>query len=112
MWIFRYRLSVFFPNFRTLVLENTHGARTGNSSDALCLPQLRHLELTDSFVVIAFLLQGILIPSSSSLSIACTDYVDIEEPLDDLTLLRTATSNISPKGVPGEKLLILGRIFF
>jgi hypothetical protein len=84
------------PQLRTLVLENTHGALIANSPNALRLSQLRHLELTNSSVVIAFLLQGILIPSSSSLSITCTDYVDIEEPLDDLTLLRTATSNLSP----------------
>jgi hypothetical protein len=85
------------PQLRTLVLENTHGARIRNSSDPLRLPQLRHLELKNPSNVIAFLLQGILISSSSSsLSITCTDYVDTEEPLDDLTILRAAISNLSP----------------
>jgi hypothetical protein len=86
----------FVPQLRTLVLENTYGARIENSSNVLRLPQLQHVELTNASDVIAFLLQGILIPSSSFLSITCTDYVDIEEPLDDLTLLRTVTSNLSP----------------
>jgi hypothetical protein len=84
------------PQLRTLVLENTHGTRFRNSSDELRLPQLQHLELTNSSDVILSLLQRILIPSSSSLSITCTDYVDIEEPLDDLTLLQIVTSNLSP----------------
>ncbi len=82
----------------TLVLQNTHGAvtRIRNSSDVLHLPQLQHLELTNVSSVIAFILQGILIPSSSFLSITCTDYTDIGEALDDLTLLNTVTSNLSP----------------
>jgi hypothetical protein len=84
------------PQLRTLVLENTHGTRIENSSDVLHLPQLQHVELTNVSDVIAFLLQSILNPSSSFLSITCTDYVDIEEPLDDLTLLHTVTSNLSP----------------
>ena len=84
------------PQLRTLVLENTHGARIKNLSEPLRLPQLRYLELKNASNVIAFILQGILISSSSSLSITCTDYVDIEEPLDDLTLLRATISNLSP----------------
>jgi hypothetical protein len=82
------------PQLRTLVLQNTRGTRI--SSDVLHLPQLQHLELSDVSSVIAFLLRGITIPSSSSLSITCTDYTDIEEPVDDLTILNTVTSNISP----------------
>lgn len=81
------------PQLRTLVLQNTHGTRI--SSDILHLPHLQHLELSNISSVIAFLLRGIIIPSSSSLSITCTDYTDIEEPLDDLTLLNTITSNMS-----------------
>ena len=81
------------PQLRTLVLQNTRGTRI--SSDVLHLPQLQHLELSNVSSVVAFLLRGITIPSSSSLSITCTDYTDIEEPLDDLTLLNTVTSNIS-----------------
>jgi len=83
------------PQLRTLVLQNTRGTR--KSSDvSIHLPQLQHLEITNVSNIIAFLLQSIMIPSSSSLSITCTDYTDIEEPLDDLTLLNTVTSNISP----------------
>jgi hypothetical protein len=82
------------PQLRTLVLQNTRGTRT--SSDVLHLPQLQHLELSNVSSVIAFLLRGMKVPSLSSLSITCTDYTDIEEPLDDLTLLNTITSNISP----------------
>ena len=94
------------PQLRTLVLQNTRGTRI--SSDVTDLPQLQHLELTNASNVIAFLLRGIKIPSSSSLSITCTDYTDIEEPLDDLTLLNTVISNILPafstylEGVLGE----------
>jgi hypothetical protein len=84
------------PQLRTLVLENTYGTLFKNLSDLLRLPELQHFELTNVSDVIAFLLQGILIPPSSSLSITCTDYADIEEPLDDLTLLHTVTSNLSP----------------
>jgi hypothetical protein len=84
------------PQLGTLVLQSTHGTRIRNSSDVLHLPQLQHLELTNVSSVIAFILQGILIPSSSFLSITCTDYTDIEEALDDLTLLNTVTSNLSP----------------
>jgi hypothetical protein len=83
------------PQLRTLVLQNTLGTRI-SSDVSLHLPQLLHLELSNVSSVIAFLLRGIMIPSSSSLSITCTDYADIEEPLDDLTLLNTVTSNISP----------------
>ncbi len=82
------------PQLRTLVLQNTRGTRI--LSDVLHLPQLQHLELSNVSSVIAFLLRGIVIPSSSSLSVTCTDYTDIEEPLDDLTLLNTVTSNLSP----------------
>jgi hypothetical protein len=82
------------PQLRTLVLQNTRGTRI--SSDVLHLPQLQHLELSNVSSVIAFLLQGIIIPTSSSLSITCTDFTDIEEPLDDLPPLNTVTSNISP----------------
>ncbi|KAI0277507.1 hypothetical protein BGY98DRAFT_979252 [Russula aff. rugulosa BPL654] len=81
------------PQLHTLVLQNTRGTRI--SSDVSHLPQLQHLELTNVSSVIAFLLRGITIPSSSSLSITCTDYTDIAEPLDDLTLLNTVTSNMS-----------------
>ena len=86
----------FLPHLRTLVLENTYGTHIENSSKVLRLPQLQQVELTNASDIIAFLLQGILVPSSSFLSITCTDYVDIEEPLDDLALLRTVTSNLSP----------------
>jgi len=82
------------PQLRTLVLQNTRDTRI--SPDVSHLPQLQHLELTNVSSVIAFFLRGIIIPSSSSLSITCTDYTDIDEPLDDLTLLNTVTSNISP----------------
>jgi hypothetical protein len=82
------------PQLRTLILQDTRGTRI--SSDVLHLPQLQHLELTNISSVIAFLLRGIIIPPSSSLSITCTDYTDIEEPLDDLNILNTITSNISP----------------
>jgi hypothetical protein len=81
------------PQLHTLVLQNTRGTRI--SSDVSHLPQLQHLELTNVSSVIAFLLRGITIPSSSSLSITCTDYTDIAEPLDDITLLNTVTSNMS-----------------
>lgn len=96
------------PHLRTLVLENTRGvnvyaaSRTTrgrkNSSDKekLRLPQLQRLELTDLSTVIAFLLQAIQIPTSSSISVTCTDCLESDEPLDDLTLLRTITSNMSP----------------
>ncbi|KAH9997147.1 hypothetical protein BJV74DRAFT_794955 [Russula compacta] len=84
------------PHLRTLLLENIYGSYISHSSDVLSLPQLQHLELTNLSSVIAFLLQGILVPSSSSVSIMCTDYVDLDDPLDDLTLLHTITSNISP----------------
>jgi hypothetical protein len=83
------------PQLRTLVLQNTRSTRI-SSADVSHLPQLQHLQLTNVSSVIAFTLRGIKIPSSSSLSISCTDYTDIEEPLDDLTLLNTVTSNISP----------------
>ena len=82
------------PQLRTLVLQRTRG--THISSDVSHLPQLQHLELSNVSGVIASLLRGIVIPSSSSLSITCTDYADSEEPLDELTLLNTVTSNISP----------------
>lgn len=96
------------PHLRTLVLENTRGVniyearrttrRRKNSSDkeALRLPHLQRLELTDLSTVIAFLLQAIQIPAFSSISVTCTDCLESDEPLDDLTLLRTITSNMSP----------------
>lgn len=82
------------PQLRTLVLQGTRGTRI--SSDVLHLPQLQHLELINVSSVIAFFLREMVIPSSSFLSITCTDYSDIDEPLDELTLLNRATSNISP----------------
>lgn len=82
------------PQLRTLVLQSTRGTRI--SSDVSHLTQLQHLELTNVSSVIAFLFLGIKAPSLSSLSITCTDYTDIEEPLDDSTLLNTVASNISP----------------
>ena len=93
---FPLKILTLLPQLRTLVLQNTRDTRI--SSDVLhsALPQLQHLELTNVSSVIAFLLRGIIVPSSSSLSITCTDYTDIEEPLDDLLLLSTVTSNISP----------------
>jgi len=84
------------PQLRILVFRNTPDTLIGDSSDVVRLPQLQYLELTNVSSVIALLLQGILIPSSSSLSVTCTDYTDIEEPLDDLMLLNTLTSNLSP----------------
>jgi hypothetical protein len=96
------------PHLRTLVLENTRGVnihearhttrRRQHSSDkeALRLPHLQRLELTDLSTVIAFLLQAIQIPAFSSISVTCTDCLESDEPLDDLTLLRTITSNMSP----------------
>jgi hypothetical protein len=96
------------PHLRTLILENTRGVniyeahrttrRRKNSSDkeALRLPHLQRLELTNLSTVIAFLLQAIQIPAFSSVSITCTDCLESDEPLDDLTLLRTITSNMSP----------------
>lgn len=93
---FPLKILALLPQLRTLVLQNTRDTRI--SSDVLhsALPQLQHLELTNVSSVIAFLLRGIIVPSSSSLSITCTDYTDIEEPLDDVSLLNTVTSNISP----------------
>ncbi|KAI9513016.1 hypothetical protein F5148DRAFT_565039 [Russula earlei] len=84
------------PQLRTLVLENTHGTWTRNPASVLRLPQLQNFELTNVSDVIAFILRGILIPSSTSLFITCTDYESIDEPIDDLTLLRLITSNMSP----------------
>ena len=91
----------FLPHLHTLVLESTRGAclmreRNSSSHEALCLPNLQRLKLTNISAFIAFILQAIHIPPSSSLSITCTDYLDIDEPLDDLTLLQTITSNMSP----------------
>ena len=91
----------FLPHLHTLVLESTRGAclvRKRNSSplEALCLPNLQRLELTNLSAFIAFILQAIHIPPSSSLCITCTDYLEIDEPLDDLTLLQTIISNMSP----------------
>ena len=51
------------PQLRTLILENTHGVRVGDSSNALRLPQLQHLELINTSDVIVLFLQAILIPS-------------------------------------------------
>lgn len=91
----------FLPHLHTLVLESTRGAclmrKTNSSSgEALRLPNLQRLELTNISSFIAYILQAIHIPPSSSLSITCTDYLEIDEPLDDLTLLQTITSNMSP----------------
>ena len=91
----------FLPHLHTLVLESTRGAclvrkRNSSSLEALRLPNLQRLELTNLSAFIAFILQAIHIPPSSSLSITCTDYLEINEPLDDLTLLQTIISNMSP----------------
>ena len=91
----------FLPHLHTLVLESTHGAclvrkRSSSSREALRLPNLQRLELTNLSAFIAFILQAIHIPPSSSLSITCTDYLEINEPLDDLTLLQMIISNMLP----------------
>ncbi|KAI0246971.1 hypothetical protein BJV78DRAFT_1285941 [Lactifluus subvellereus] len=84
------------PQLRTLVLEHTHGTRLRGSSDVVHLLQLQQLELTNISSVVVFILQGIRPPASVSLSIVCTDYIDADEPLDDVTLLRTIVFTISP----------------
>jgi hypothetical protein len=97
------------PHLRTLILENTRGVNTrvtrrmtrsrrkdSFDNEALRFPHLQRLELTNLSAVIAFLLQAIQLPSSSSVSITCTDCLELDEPLDDLTLLHTITSNMSP----------------
>ncbi|KAH9954324.1 hypothetical protein BC827DRAFT_965197 [Russula dissimulans] len=86
----------FLPQLRTLVLENTYGCLFGNIRGVFHLPHLQNLELTNVSFVIAFILRCILIPSSSSLSITCTDFQDIDEPLDDLSILHKVTSSLSP----------------
>jgi hypothetical protein len=87
------------PHLRTLILENTpfHDAplASGNSFNVVNLRQLQHLAITNSSGIIAFLIKGILIPASTSFSITCADYLDIEEPLDDTVLLHIITSTLS-----------------
>jgi len=72
------------------------GSSSEEAEEALRLPHLQRVELTNVSANIAFLLQAIQIPPSSSLSITCTDCLDIDEPLDDLALLHSITSNMSP----------------
>ena len=85
------------PHLQTLVLKNTDCTRFRGSDDVVArLPQLQHLEFTNTSSVVAFLLKGILAPASVSLSITCTDYIDTDEPLDDLTILRTIILTLSP----------------
>jgi hypothetical protein len=85
------------PYLRTLILESTpfHDAPLGNSSKVVNLQQLRQLAITNVSSIIAFIIKGILIPTSTSLSITCTDYLEIDEPLDDADLLHIITSTLS-----------------
>ena len=85
------------PHLRTLVLESTpfHDAPLRNSSNVVHLRQLQHLAITNASGIIAFLIKGILTSASASLSITCTDYLDIDEPLDDTVLLHIITSTLS-----------------
>ena len=87
------------PHLRTLILQRTpfHDAplASSNSSNLIHLRHLQHLAITNTSVIIAFLIRGILIPASISFSITCTDYLDIEEPLDDTVLLHIITSTLS-----------------
>lgn len=86
------------PHLRTLILEGTpfHDAPLGDFSNVVHLRQLQHLAITNASGVVAFLIKGILTPASTSLTITCTDYRDIDEPLDDTVLLHTITSTLSP----------------
>jgi len=85
------------PHLRTLILEGTpfHDTPLGNSSNVVHLRQLQHLAITNVSSIIAFLIKGILTRASTSLSITCTDYLDIDEPLDDTALLHIITSTLS-----------------
>ena len=87
------------PHLRTLILESTpfHNASLAsrNSSNVVHLLQLQHLAITNASGMIASLIKGILIPASTSFSITCTDYLDIEEPLDDTVILHVITSTLS-----------------
>ena len=85
------------PNLRTLILECTpfHYGPHGNSSTVVHLQQLQHLTITNASSIITFLVKGIQTPASTSLSITCTDYLDVDEPLDDAVLLHTITSTLS-----------------
>ncbi|KAI9454757.1 hypothetical protein BJY52DRAFT_1282974, partial [Lactarius psammicola] len=85
------------PHLRTLILESTpfHDAPLRNSSEVVHLQQLQHLAITNASGIIAFLIKGILTSASTSLSITCTDYLDIDEPLDDTVLLHIITSTLS-----------------
>lgn len=85
------------PYLRTLILESTplHDTPLGNSFKVVHLQQLQQLSITNVSSIIAFLMNGILMPASTSLSITCTDYLDIDEPLDDTDLLHIITSTLS-----------------
>lgn len=85
------------PCLRTLILESTpfHDAPLCNSSNVVHLQQLQQLAITNASSITAFLIKGIQMPASTSLSITCTDYLDIDEPLDDTDLLRIITSTLS-----------------
>ena len=85
------------PHLRTLILEGTpfHDAPLGCSPNIVHLQQLQCLAITNSSSIIAFLIKAILTPASTSLSITCTDCLDIDEPLDDTVLLHIIASTLS-----------------
>ncbi|KAH9054634.1 hypothetical protein EDB87DRAFT_1834738 [Lactarius vividus] len=85
------------PHLRRLILENApfHDAPPRNSSNVVHLQQLQHFAITNTSGIVAFLIKGILTSPSTSLSITCTDYADIDEPLDDAVLLHIITSTLS-----------------
>ncbi|KAH9015272.1 hypothetical protein EDB83DRAFT_241239 [Lactarius deliciosus] len=85
------------PHLRTLNLESTPSPDTPlrNLSNIVHLQQLQHLAITNASGIVAFLIKGILTSASTSLSITCTDYTVIDEPLDDTVLLHIITSTLS-----------------
>ena len=85
------------PNLHTLILESTpfHDGPLCNPSTVVHLRQLQQLAITNASSIITFLVKGILTPASTSLSITCTDYLDVDEPLDDTSLLHIITSTLS-----------------
>ena len=85
------------PYLRTLIIESTplHDIPPGTSFKVVHLHQLQQLAITNVSKTIAFLMNGILMPASTSLSITCTDYLNIDEPLDDTDLLHIITSTLS-----------------
>ncbi|KAI0258364.1 hypothetical protein BC834DRAFT_847422 [Gloeopeniophorella convolvens] len=83
-------------DLRSLTLRRIRKTFSRRTSSPVRLPRLQDLAVEDTSEIVTSLLQSIQISASTSISLTCDDYMEIEEDLTDVQILHLIASTLSP----------------